>query len=123
MSDKGSHSQFARILIEGVPADGIVDTGADITIMGKDLFAQVAAVAWLRKKDFWKVDKIPRAYDNKTFQLDGCMDLDISFAEKTLKTTVYLKMDAHDQLGSLSSVGYYILSSPDLSQADTEEEW
>ncbi len=83
MSDKGSRSQFARVLIEGVSADGIVDTGADITIMGKDLFAQVAAVARLRKKDFRKADKIPRTYDNKTFQLDGCMDLDISFAEKT----------------------------------------
>ena len=26
------------------------------------------------------------------------MDMEVSFADKTLRTTVYIKMDAHDQL-------------------------
>ena len=58
----------------------------------------MAAAARLRKKNFRKPDKVPRTYDRKTFRLDGCMDMDISFADKTMTTTVYIKMDAHDQL-------------------------
>ena len=96
--DEGSRSQFAHVLVQGVPAEGIVDTGADITIIGRDLFARVAAAARLRKRDFRKADKVPRTYDRKTFHLDGCMDLDISFLDRTMKTTIYVKMDAGDQL-------------------------
>ena len=40
----------------------------------------------------------PRTYNQKPFQLDGRMDLDIVFGEKTMRTPVYIKMDAHDQL-------------------------
>ena len=98
MTDQGSQSQHARVIVQGVPADGVIDTGADITIMGQELFARVAAAARLRKKNFRKPDKVPRTYDRKTFRLDGCMDMDISFADKTLSTTVYVKMDAHEQL-------------------------
>ena len=98
VTDGGSKSQLARVDIQGVPADGVVDTGAEITIIGRELFARVASVAHLRKKDFRKADKVPRNYDGKTFHLDGCIDLDISFAGKTMKTTVYIKADACDQL-------------------------
>ena len=52
VTDKGSKAQHARVSIQGVPANGIIDTGADITIMGGELFARVAAAAHLRKKDF-----------------------------------------------------------------------
>ena len=38
--DKGSRPQHAQVLLEGVPAIGVIDSGADITIMGEDLFAQ-----------------------------------------------------------------------------------
>ena len=58
--DEGSRSQFAHVLVQGVPAEGIVDTGADITIIGRDLFARVAAAARLHKRDFRKADKVPR---------------------------------------------------------------
>ena len=79
--------------------DGFIDTGADITIMGRELFTRVAAVAKLRKKNnFRKPDKVPRTYDRKTFHLDGCIDMDISFDGKTMSTAVYVKMDAYDQL-------------------------
>ena len=98
VTDEGSQSQLARVIVQGVPADGVIDTGAGITIMGQDLFAKVAAAARLCKKNFRKPDKVPRTYDQKTFHLDGCMDMDLSFADKTMRTTVYIKMDAHDQL-------------------------
>ena len=86
------------MIVQGVPADGVIDTGTDITIMGWDLFAKVAAAAGLRKKKFRKLDKVPQTYDQKTFHLDGCMDMDLSFADKTMRTTVYIKKDTHDQL-------------------------
>jgi len=98
VADEGSRPQLAHVIVHGVPADGVIDTGADITIMGQELFARVAAAAKLRKKNFRKADKVPRTYDRKTFHLDGCMDMDLSFAEKTMRTTVYIKIDAHDQL-------------------------
>ena len=98
IADKGSVPQSASVLVQGVPADGIIDSGADITIVGGDLFRKVAAVAGLKKHDFKKADRTPRTYDQKTFTLDGRMDLDISFDGKTMNTAVYVKMDAHDQL-------------------------
>ena len=81
----------------GVPVFVIIDSGADITIMGGELFKKVAATAKLKKKDFKAPDKVPRMYDQQSFTLDGCMDLDATFDDKTMKTPVYLKMDVHDQ--------------------------
>ena len=98
VSDGGSCSQLSRVDIHGIPADGVVDTAADITIMGGKLFALVAAVAKLRKSNFKKPDKVPRNYDGREFHLDGCMEMEITFEGKTLTTMVYVKMDAVDQL-------------------------
>ena len=58
VTDKGSRAQHARVSVQGVPANGVIDTGVDITIMGGELFARVAAAARLRK-DFRKSDKTP----------------------------------------------------------------
>ena len=41
---------------------GVVDTGADITIIGGRLFKMVATKARL-KKNFHKPDTVPRNYD------------------------------------------------------------
>ena len=98
ISDQGSHPQCARVLIQGVPVYGIVDSGADITIIRGGLFRKVAAAAKLRKRDLKKPDKTPRTYDHQPFTLNGRMDLDISFNEKTMCTPIYIKMDAHEQL-------------------------
>jgi len=84
--------------IAGVPANGIVDTGTDITIMGPELFKKVASVAKLKKGQLKKADKVPHTYDRREFKLDGRLDLDINFHDKTMNTAVYLKMDAHDLL-------------------------
>ena len=45
VSDTGSKPQCARVMIQGVPVIGIIDTAADITIMGGSLFQKVASVA------------------------------------------------------------------------------
>ena len=105
LEDKGSHPMRARVCIQGVPAYGTVDTGADIIIIGGELFKKVAAVARLKKNDFKEADKTPRNYDWQPFSLDGRMDLDVTFNDTTIKTPVYIKMNAPDQL--LLSKGIY----------------
>ena len=49
IDDEGSKQQYAEVLIEGVPATGVVDSGAEITIMNGKLVARIAAVARLKK--------------------------------------------------------------------------
>ena len=77
VTDEGSQSQLAHVIVQRVPADGVIDTGVDITIMGWDLFVKVAAAARLCKKNFRKPDKVPQTYDQKTFHLDGCVEVDL----------------------------------------------
>lgn len=81
-----------------VPAYGLIDSGADITIIGGILFKKVASVVRIRKRDFMQAGKVPRTYDQRPFHLDGLMDLDIEFGGCTMTTPVFVKMDAHDQL-------------------------
>jgi len=50
------------------------------------------------EKDFNPPDKTPYIYDNKPFQLDGLIDLDIVFDGKTVCTPVYVKIDSPDPL-------------------------
>ena len=76
----------------------MLDSGADISIMGGELFRKVVAVAKLKKRGLQRPDKTPRDYDQTPFTLDGRLELDISFAGTTMRTTVYVKMDAPDQL-------------------------
>ena len=96
--DLGSNSHTVVVNVQGVPVEGVVDTDADITIVGGSVFKQVAAVAKLRKKSFKPPDRTPRTYDRKPFRLDGRLDLDVSFGDKTLNTPVYVKMDASEPL-------------------------
>ena len=77
---------------------GVIDTAADVTIMGGEMFKKVAAVAKLRKKDFKPADKTPHNYDKKPFRLDGKLELDVSFQDRTMTTDVYVKMDASEPL-------------------------
>ena len=39
VDDKGSRQQYADVVVEGVPVTGVVDSGAEITIMKGKLFA------------------------------------------------------------------------------------
>ena len=42
--DQGSHPQCARLVVGGVPMEGVVDSGSDITILGGEMFKQVSTV-------------------------------------------------------------------------------
>ena len=66
--------------------------------MGGESFKKIATVNRLKKNDFKKPDKIPKTYSRETFTWDGAIELDVSFGERTMKTSVYIKMDAYDQL-------------------------
>jgi hypothetical protein len=76
----------------GVPATGLIDSGAYIAIMGAEPFKKVAAVARLKKSAFKKPDKTP--YTSQACKLE----LDITFDNCTMRTPVYVKMDARDPL-------------------------
>jgi len=71
---------------------------ADVTIIGGEMFKKVMAVAKLHKKDFKSADKIPYNYDRKPFHLDGKLELDVAFQDCTMKTDIYVKMDASEPL-------------------------
>ena len=98
IEDGGSQQQFADVLIQGVLARGIVDTGAEIIIIGGELFECVAAVARLKKSRLKPADKVPKAYDNRIFTLDGKMELVIAYQGRTMQTPIYIKLDAPEQL-------------------------
>ena len=98
VQDKGSQPQSVRVVVAAVPVDGVVDTAANITIVGAEAFKRIAAVAKLKKRDLKSAYKTPRTYDQQVFHLDGRLDLDITFQEQTMKTPVYVKMDAKEQL-------------------------
>ena len=130
LNDHGSKPRYANVLIKGVPAAGVIDTGADITIVNGALFAKIAAAAKLKKKDFQPANKVPRTYSQERFKLDGRMDLDITFGDKTMCTPVYVKMNAHDPLllsegvcNQLGIVSYHpdVESRPPTSAAGSEE--
>ena len=38
-----SESQYVSVQVQGAPTSGVIDTGADIPIMGDELFKKVAA--------------------------------------------------------------------------------
>ena len=52
---RGSEPYLAPVQVQGVHAQELIDTGADISIIGAELFKKVAAVARLKKDP----DKIP----------------------------------------------------------------
>ena len=98
VKDKGSKPQMAVVDVQGVQTEGIIDTGADITIMGPELFKMVAAVAHLKKSHLKPPAKVTYTYDRRTFKLDGKLELDITFQGWTMLTPVYLRMEAQDSL-------------------------
>ena len=73
---------------------GVVDTGADVTIMGGEMFKRVVqGILQPHKRDFKPADKTPHNYDWKPFRLDGWLELDVTFQDCTMKTTIYIKVD------------------------------
>ena len=91
-------SQKARVVVGCVSVEGIVDTGADITIMSGDIFKHVAVVGKLRKRDFKAVHNTSHNYDCKPYRVNSRLDLDVTFQDLTMNTPVYVKMDAPESL-------------------------
>ena len=88
----------------------------------EELFKKVATIASLKKPNFQKPeDKVPPwTYDQKHFQLDGSMELGISFKERVTHTSLCVKMVDHDQL--LLSEGIFRQVGIDLYH-DKFEHW
>ena len=59
VKDEGSHAKYVKVDVQGVPTYGIVDSGANITILGGAMFKKVTAAGRLRKKDFPNQTKPP----------------------------------------------------------------
>ena len=80
---------MAEAHVQGVPSSGIIDTRADITIIGGELFKKVASGARLKKRDFQKANTFPRTYMGQHFKLDEWMDLDVQFDGNHVYTSVH----------------------------------
>lgn len=75
--DGGSQAHCTRVTVQGVPTYGVVDTAADITIMGDHCSNTLQLL-----RDFHKPDKTPHSYVNDTFKIDGMMKLEVAFDGK-----------------------------------------
>ena len=62
------------------------------------LFKKVAAIAKFKKCKLKGPDKTPRNYDHIPFTLDSGIDRDVTFNDKAMRTPVYVKADALEQL-------------------------
>ena len=70
IEDRGSRPRKVTVTIQGVQAQSVIDSGADITIIiNANLFKNIAAAAKLRRKAFKQPDKVPYTYDQKPFTL------------------------------------------------------
>lgn len=98
VKDEGSQPRRARVIVGGVPMMGTIDTAADATITGGDMFKMVVAFAKLRKRDLKPPDKSPYNYNRTPFKLHGKLVLDVTFLDRTIETSVYVKMDAMEPL-------------------------
>ena len=65
-------------MVQGVLAQGVIDTGADITIMGCKLLHRVASVNKLKMCDFQTPDITLCTNNGEVIKVDGHIDLDIS---------------------------------------------
>ena len=89
VEDKGSKHHIVMVDVHAVPTRGIIDSGADITIINGDLFQMVAMLTLLKKSAFKKLDRIPITYDQKPFIPYGRMDLDIIFDGETAYSSLH----------------------------------
>ena len=97
-----------KAMIEGVAVSGLIDTGSDITIIREDLFYHIVSESGLKSQSLKPAEQKACTYDQKPLTLDGQMDMKVSFGDKTITTTVYVKLLAPDQL--LLSETVYMLS-------------
>ena len=97
-SDSERESRCVKVKVEGVSVIGLIDTGSDITIIRGDLLHHILSTAGLESTIIRPARQRACAYDQKPITLDGEVDVNISFGEKTFGTTVYIKFVAPDKL-------------------------
>ena len=85
-------AQCVMVHIQGVPVYWLLDSGADISIIGGDLLISS------------RLTKSQEPTTRSPFKLNGRIDLDVAFEDKMLRTSIYVKTDAHDQLLLLEGV-------------------
>ena len=85
-------------MVEGVPIVGLIDTGFDITIMRGDQFYDMMKEANLNINHLKPTEQRTCTYDQKPITLDGQIDMKITFGEKTIVSTVFVKLVAPDKL-------------------------
>ena len=97
IDDQGSQQQYVDVLIEGVIARGVVDSGCrDHHHQWKIVWKDSCCCAAEESTEACR--RVPRTYDRKTSTLDGRLDLDICFDGVTMRNPIYVKLDAADQL-------------------------
>ena len=110
-----SESYCVDVKIEGVSTTGVIDTGSDITIL-----EETCCIIFVVEKTNLKIEdfKAPQlkacTYDQKPIILDGKMNMKVSLGDKTITTTVFVKLVAPHQLllsesvcRQLEIVGYH----------------
>lgn len=73
--NQGSKPQY--VLVENIPARGVINSGCDITIMGGELFSHAVTVLRMQKSQFRKPEKVPKTYSGRNFELNGMVDFEM----------------------------------------------
>jgi len=109
-----SVSRCVAVKIEGVSTTGVIDTGSDITIIRGDLFYHIVEKANLKIEDLKAAQLKACTYDQKPIILDGQINMRVSLGDKTITTTIFVKLVAPHQLllsesvcRQLEIVGYH----------------
>ena len=87
-----------EVQIEGLPIRGIIDTGSDITILSGTAFQEIVTVCGIKREQFKPPDTTACSYGHQPLKLDGQLDLQVKFGEKSMCERVYIKLDATDAL-------------------------
>jgi len=74
------------------------DTGSDITIMREDLFYGMGKEANLDIQQLKPTEQKAYTYNQKPTTLAGQMDVNITFGDKTVVSTMFVKLVASDKL-------------------------
>ena len=98
MCTNKSEAHCVEVMIEEVPATGVIDTGSDITIIRGDLFYQIVTKAYLKVLSPKAAEQKTFTYEQKPITLDGYIEMKIRFGEKAVSTAVYVKLVAPNQL-------------------------
>ena len=87
-----------EVQIEGLPIRGIIDTGSDITILSGTAFQEIVTACGIKREQFKPPDTTACSYGHQPLKLDGQLDLQVKFGEKSMCERVYIKLDATDAL-------------------------